>query len=395
MVSGVQILQVILFIMFLLGIKCSEKYPIVLVPGDGGSQAYCDHKAKNQSFLIWVNLIYFFRPSWLEGYFNLVYDPATGNFSDTPECEVIFPGWGETWSIENLDTSRHSSTVYFEYLVSSLLLDPFYKSGVTLRGAPFDFRRSPNLNTGFSRKMTTLIEETFHNAGDKPVVLVGHSLGSLYCLAFLKKQSDTWKRKYVKSFLSVSGPLGGSVKALKIEASGDNFGLIVPSALSFRSVQRSMPSLAFLLPDPRLWPPTEKIILTPNKNYSAHDYKEFFDDINYQLGYEMLIKTKSSIDTLLGPTGIDELYCIYGSGLPTTYQMIYLPPTFYRSAFPDQYPTLVTGDGDGTVHMRSLQLCRFWPGVKSYELPGAEHLRIVGDSRLIDLLRQISGFSTS
>lgn len=112
-------------------------------------------------------------------------------------------------------------------------------------------------------------------------------------------------------------------------------------------------------------------------------------------GYEMLLRTKDSVDVLLGPTGIDELYCIYGTGLPTTYQMIYLPPTFYRSAFPDQYPTLITGDGDGTVHTRSLQLCRFWPGAKSYEFPGAEHLRIVGDSRMIDLLRQISGSSVS
>lgn len=78
--------------------------------------------------------------------FSLVYDPNTGNFTDAPDCDVVFPGWGETWSIENLDTSRHSSTVYFEYLVSSLLRDPFYKSGVTLRGAPFDFRKSPSMS---------------------------------------------------------------------------------------------------------------------------------------------------------------------------------------------------------------------------------------------------------
>ncbi|VDP93589.1 unnamed protein product [Echinostoma caproni] len=71
---------------------------------------------------------------------------------------------------------------------------------------------------------------------------------------------------------------------MKSAPKGDNFGLIAPSSLSFRSVQRSMPSLAFLLPDPRLWPPTEQLIITPNKNYSAHDYKEFFHDINYTLG---------------------------------------------------------------------------------------------------------------
>ncbi|VDP92750.1 unnamed protein product [Echinostoma caproni] len=100
-----------------------------------------------------------------------------------------------------------------------------------------------------------------------------------------------------------------------------------------------------------------------------------------------------SVDGLVGPTGIDELYCVYGTGLATTYQMVYLPPTFYRSPFPDQSPTLITGDGDGTVHTRSLQLCRYWPGARSFEWPGAEHLRIVGDSRLIDLLSKVSGCS--
>ncbi|VEL42929.1 unnamed protein product [Protopolystoma xenopodis] len=35
------------------------------------------------------------------------------------------------------------------------------------------------------------------------------------------------------------------------------------------------------MPDPRLWSPQEPLILTPERNYTAHEYKEFFDDINF------------------------------------------------------------------------------------------------------------------
>ncbi|KAF6773456.1 hypothetical protein AHF37_07282 [Paragonimus kellicotti] len=342
------------------------KYPIILIPGDGGSQAYCIPKGNSQGFLVWVNLRYFLTPGSLAEYFSIKYNPETGEIGDSDLCEVVFPGWGDTWSIENLDTSKHSGTVYFESLIAALRQDPFFVSNETIRGAPFDFRRAPNENSAFMVRLRWLVEETYVNAGNKPVVLLGHSLGSLYTLAFLATVSDTWKQKYIKAFLSVSGPLGGSVKALKIEASGDNFGIYIRSPVSFRPVQRSLPSTAFLLPDPRLWPPSEPLIITPNVNYSAHDYEEFFRDINFAVA------------------GMPEYW-------PTTYHMIYSEPTFYRSGFPDQYPTLVPGNGDGTVHMRSLELCRFWTGAKHIVLEGAEHLQIVGDPRLIDLVRQIIG----
>ncbi|OON19736.1 hypothetical protein X801_04392 [Opisthorchis viverrini] len=61
--------------------------------------------------------------------------------------------------------------------------------------------------------------------------------------------------------------------------------------------------------------------------------------------------------------------------------MVYPEKSFFHKGFPDQYPTLIPGEGDGTVHLRSLQLCRFWQGAKYITLEGAEHLRIVGDDR--------------
>lgn len=372
--------------------RTENKSPVILVPGDGGSQAYCEPKAGGDAFLLWINLRYFLTPGTFSQYFGLKFDPETRNLTDAEYCNIHFPGWGDTSTIENLDTYKHSGTVYFELLVAALTKDPFFVSNKTLRGAPFDFRKSPGQNPWFVNRLRLLVEETYQNAGGRRVVLVGHSLGSLYSLYFLNAVPDSWKKKYIRTFLSVSGPLGGSVKALKLEASGENFGIYIRSPLSFRPAQRSMPSSAFLLPDSRLWPPTEPLIITPKVNYSAHDMERFFNDIGFPEGYIFYETTKKEVDGFIGPTGVDEVYCIYGSNLPTTYYLLYSEAGWFQPEFPDQYPTLVPGNGDGTVPSRSLQLCRRWNGAKSLIFDGAEHLRIVGDSRFVNLLKQITGF---
>lgn len=55
-------------------------------------------------------------------------------------------------------------------------------------------------------------------------------------------------------------------------------------------------------------------------------------------------------------------------------------------------PTLVTGDGDGTVNARSLKSCELWSGTKaqrektihSIELPNVDHMGILSDKRVIE-----------
>ncbi|CAL8093808.1 unnamed protein product [Calicophoron daubneyi] len=368
-----------------------QKHPVVLVPGNGGCQAYCKMKDRSDIFPIWINLWYFLRIGSFSEYFSLHYDPETGKTFDGTLCDVVFPGWGETWSIENLDATKHYGTAYFQYLVAALSKDRYFVPGQTIRGAPFDFRKAPNENPNFNDDLKKLIEDAYTKGNNSRVILLGHSLGSLYSLVFLKTQSAAWKQKYVHAFLSVAGPLGGSVKALKIEASGDNFGVYLTSSLNFRQVQRSMPSLAFLLPDTRLWPPDVPLIVTPAVNYSAYDMQKFFGDVNYTIGYRMMQDTKIVVDSFDGPRDIDHVYCIHGANLSTPTQLVYLPPTFYRSGFPDQYPQLVMGDGDGTVSVRSLEVCSYWNGAKHLVYEGGEHVQIVGDQRLIDLVKEISG----
>ncbi|KAL5968000.1 Phospholipase A2 group XV, partial [Taenia solium] len=375
-----------------LWITAKLPHPLIMIPGDGGSQAYAQFKDHiSEPFQIWIDLRYLISPRTFGDYFRLKYNNETRRTEENDKAIITFPGWGETWSVDNLDSRPHSVTKYFQDLTTAFIQNPYYVPNFTIRGAPFDFRKAPNENVDFNPKLKQLVEETFHNGKEQRVVLLGHSMGALYALSFLKNQSDTWKRRYIKAFVAVSAPLGGSIKALKIEASGDNFGIYFGNPLWYREMQRSMPSLAFLLPDPRLWSKDEVVIYSPIKNYTVHDYKEFFFDIGFPEG-NMYEDTKLTVDGLTPPSGVDKVYCIYSSAVRTPGFLI------YSSAFPDAQPDVVyEADGDGTVNMRSLSVCQSWANssggvgqVETLVIPGVNHLSIILDSRLIDRVKEIS-----
>ncbi|KAA3679181.1 lysophospholipase III [Paragonimus westermani] len=159
--------------------------------------------------------------------------------------------------------------------------------------------------------------------------------------------------------------------------------------MALRELQRSFPSLPLMAPDLRLWSPNETIVITPKRNYSAHDIKQFFEDIGYTNGYQMMEFGKAGRDFFEGPTHVDEVYCVYGTQVPTPEQLI------YGASFPDQNPQILDGDGDGSVNLRSLEVCRNWNRVKEIALPGAEHLTILRDKRLIDQIKRVAGFDRS
>ncbi|KAF5406116.1 hypothetical protein PHET_00392 [Paragonimus heterotremus] len=81
------------------------------------------------------------------------------------------------------------------------------------------------------------------------------------------------------------------MKAVKMAASGDVFSVSADKRMVLRKLQRSFPSLPFVAPDLRLWPPNETIVITPKRNYTAHDIEQFFDDIGYTDGMYVSIFT--------------------------------------------------------------------------------------------------------
>ncbi|CAH8608062.1 unnamed protein product [Heterobilharzia americana] len=82
-------------------------------------------------------------PETMVKYFGLRYDPTTLKAQDTEECHVIFPGWGDTSTIEYLQSTGFRFYNYFGSLVRTLTMNKFFIKNFTLRGAPYDFRKLP------------------------------------------------------------------------------------------------------------------------------------------------------------------------------------------------------------------------------------------------------------
>lgn len=70
---------------------------------------------------------------------------------------------------------------------------------------------------------------------------------------------------------------------------------------------------------------------------------------------------------------------------------------YSKSGDLDGSPTLINGDGDGTVNVRSLQACTHWIGMKeqlgknisTLELPGVDHMGILSDNRVVQYVLEV------
>lgn len=124
--------------------------------------------------------------------------------------------------------------------------------------------------------MKTLVENVYDKNGNVPVTLIVHSMGGPMTLVLLQQQSEAWKSKYIARIISLAGAWGGSAKAIKVYAIGDDLGSFALSGKVLRAEQITSPSLAWLLPSPLFWKPDEVIVRTQSREYTMAQMQEFF-----------------------------------------------------------------------------------------------------------------------
>ncbi|XP_041375530.1 phospholipase A2 group XV-like [Gigantopelta aegis] len=376
------------------------KNPVILVPGDGGSQIlaklnkssvvhYICEKTTADYYSLWLNLEMMI-PEVIDCFVDnmrLVYHPENHTTSNSPGVDTKIPGFGKTEHIEWLDPDVHvhySSTSYYNPIVEALVLWG-YERDVSIRGAPYDFRKAPNELGQFFFDFQLLVEDTYVKNNNSKVIVLAHSMGNANMLYFFNQRPQSWKDKFIKFWISLSGVWAGAVKPLRLMASGDSLNIPLVSAMSIRIEQRSMMSTAFLMPSDKFWGNNEVLVSRPGKNYTVNDYEQFFKDLFFSTGYSM----RKDVDHLirdLKPPMVD-VYCLHGTNVSTPGMLNYS-----EGQWPDSQPTVVPDNGDGTVNIRSLQGCLAWQ--KSQKVVHkvfnkVEHTEILMDKDVIDYLKTI------
>ncbi|VDI60210.1 lysophospholipase III [Mytilus galloprovincialis] len=383
--------------------ECKILNPVILVPGDGGSQIeaklnkstanpWCDLHTKGY-YNLWVNQeeLFFLTVDCFTDNMRLVYDQHKHVTRNSPGVETRIPGWGHTKTVEWLDpervtdvyTNKPNQGVTFQICSRTFLVGQL-KDASGIKGGRFlDMHsdhltfhplKAPNEFADFFKNFKALIEETYTLNNNTKVVLLGHSMGNPTTLYFLNHQPQAWKDKFIQSFISLAGVWGGSVKSLILLA-------------TVRQQQRSMPSTAWLMPSDKFWGKDEILVERPGRNYTVHDFKQLFTDMNLIDGWHIRKDTANLIRSLT-PPGV-EVHCIHGHDVQTPQTPEKL--VFKGHMWNDKQLNVKMGDGDGTVNIRSLKGCLHWQGKqpqKIYHLPieGADHMEILGNKDVIAYL---------
>ncbi|CAN1775950.1 Lecithin-cholesterol acyltransferase-like 1 [Linum perenne] len=386
-------------------------HPLILVPGAGGNQLeakltsdykpstltcslYPLVKQKGGWFRIWFDptvLLSTFTRCFAER-MMLHYDKKSDDFRNAPGVETRVSNFGSTDSLLCLDPTLNS------------LKEMGYVDGETLFGAPYDFRyglaaqgHSCAVGSKFLADLKDLIEKASTNNGGKPVIIMSHSLGGLFVLQLLIRNSPSWVAQFVKHFIALSAPWGGTVDGMLTFASGNTLGVPLVDPLLVRGEQRSSESNLWLLPNPKLFG-ERPLVITSNGNYSAYQIEEFLDAIGFPEGvYPYKTRTRPLIEEFVGtPPPVVPITCVIGTGVDTAEALV------YGKGF-DERPSVVYGDGDGTVNMVSLlALETLWSSsssvnqkVKVIKLSGISHASILNDEVSIrEIVAEISSLNT-
>ncbi|XP_052200712.1 lecithin-cholesterol acyltransferase-like 1 [Diospyros lotus] len=403
---AVELAAVSIALMLYTCLASANLHPLILVPGNGGNQLearltaeykppslFCTRrhpprKDEDGWFRLWFDLSVLLAPyaRCFASRMTLHYDHHRDDYRNTPGVQTRVSRFGSTQSLLYLNPTLKHLTEYMASLVESLE-QVGYVDGETLFGAPYDFRyglaaegHPSRVGSQFLQDLKHLIEEASASNGNKPVILLSHSLGGLFVLQLLARNSPSWRHKYVKHFVAVAAPWGGSAEVMLTFASGNTLGVPLVNPLTVRDEQRSSESNLWLLPAPGLF--TKPLVITPARNYTASDIPEFLNDIGFPEGVEPY---RSRILPLVErlPASEVPVTCVIGTGVETPETLLYGEGGF------DRQPEVVYGDGDGTVNKVSLEAVESeWArdknqSVKFIRLPGVSHTELLKDEAAV------------
>lgn len=344
-------------------------HPVLIMPALTNSQLYgkldlqtsphwyCEKSTKGQYIPLWVDSSWLVPPfisCWLY-YLSLDFNQTTGLSYNPPGIDIKTPPGLKAVLYED---PKNKTAVWASMVFN--LTSRGYVPGVSLRAAPYDWRYGPNQYDGYFQNTTALVEEMYEANGNSSVILISLSMGGPYTGQFLNRQSQKWKDKYIRAWVSLSGALGGSAMAVRALVTEEN--LPFPLSfyiLQFRTLAQTLPSVAWLLPSQYAFNSSQQWVQTPSKNYSTEDMRQLLVDAGANTTALIFDQVKPYFS--LDAPGV-ETYCSFGYNVST--EGMY---TFSSDSF-DALPNVTFIDGDGVCPSQSLQMCAGWKKQQSQKV---------------------------
>ena len=373
------------------------KGPVVLIPGLGGSileakwdisfswyRFFCQREEEHWT-QIWPSA---FSAIPLENtcWANLIKTETDGtNINSSKGVDVRAKDFGGLSGINILDEVdlyllNIPIVKYFEETTQKLKelgYDQLY-------GAPYDFRLIINRNylDNYLLRLKRLIKEAWRKSGGEKVTLMSHSLGGPLTSYFINCQPKSWKDKYLKKFIAISGPFGGATQALASCLTGETEGIPVSKAF-MKKLEKTYGGVIWMINEPNTWR-NISMINGQGTNYIPQILAESGSPETGDLWINRALPIWRK--TIENPN--IETHLVYGSEVSTLFSLDYLDLNF------DNPQYTFENRGDGTVPGISLESpvnVHGWDIASVNSLPGATHLGILNDKRWLDLIEKLMG----
>eukprot|EP00118_Oscarella_pearsei_P006388 m.28813 g.28813 ORF g.28813 m.28813 type:complete len:433 (+) comp31046_c0_seq1:30-1328(+) len=361
-------------------IETDSLSPVILVTSLAGAQIYAkwnftsvpeppdwewECKSESDWRQVWMDLLWFipvYRRCWLP-LVQLQYNISSHSYNS---IEGVVTGVGN--GTENIRFVDKNPLLYNDTFLYDEIIDALVAVGYTrdknLLAFPFDWRIGADayFNQGGTFELyKAMIESAYSQSGNKKVLIVGESMGNAMTnLFFHQFVNQSWKDKYIKAWISMSGIYAGAGLTLYSTVTPTTYALpeVVGKEL-ITTALRTFGGIVWLFPDPEYWG-DHVFMSTPAGNYTAADVATVLKKANLSASLEMynaLVAPKKL--TVTGAPNVT-VYCWHGEGVPTRNYFVYDNDSFQND------PVIHSVSGDGSVPLESLEVCKTWQGAQSY-----------------------------
>ncbi|WP_211766042.1 lipase/acyltransferase domain-containing protein [Kutzneria sp. CA-103260] len=319
---------------------------------------------------------------------TLRYDPNPAKpmplrFSEQPGVTVNVIDYGKT------DSAPFYETLY------KTLESAGYQRDKDIRVAGYDARLTPDQG-GFLARAKRLVEQTYHDNGNTPVQLIGHSNGPLYAQYLLTHTSPAWRDTYIHGFTPLAGNFPGQGLLYSVLFTGLNvpdFGYpkTVDNAVSSARMYLTAPSTYMSASDPAVFGDRETVIkdTSTGRAYTPRDWPRLLKDAGltaeqqiarYYIGF-VKFRTPEYFPNV-------DVTAEKGSGLPTIVGATLPNLTIGQLVEQSQF---ILASGDSNQEDITNNANRVWSAMKchSYVLndnPGVDHFSLPSNNNVLTRL---------